>query len=398
MTVFLTHLQGKGNVYVAERKVLCSLCLCLVVFALVSMGGGSKHEVPKVNWVFEAPSSYTKEEFLSVGLSGDGNPIQSPIKVSEGMVFFSTYEGALYAVDEDDGSLIWSSDIFDETGRNIALYENLIFFGEGVVTDASREAGGKVVALNKHTGEEVWSFTADDLSGVWGITTRAGNVIFSTRYKIYALDAATGAAQWQFSPVDFRGGLSSKEGLVYFQDTSTDIYALDAESGEVVFSYESDVEADYTPRGDIALHEDNFIFTSGDQKEPVLYSYSVGGIKNWQAPLDGISFSSVVADECCVFLGTENGRESSFHSLDINSGELVWSHDNEGFVRHTPLIHGGKIYLSYAGNKVVSINKKNGQLARSLEIEGDVFTPIVPSSNGFLFGTFEGAVYSIKEP
>ncbi|WP_445009876.1 outer membrane protein assembly factor BamB family protein [Vreelandella stevensii] len=364
---------------------------------LLAWGLEDQNEAKNLNWSFEAPSSYTKEEFLSVGLSGNGNPIQSPIIVSDGMVFFSTYEGALYAIDEDDGSLTWSSDVFDETGRSIALYENLVFFGEGVVTDSARENGGKVVALNKHTGEEAWSFTADDFSGVWGITTHAGNVFIATRYKIYALDAVSGEELWQFSPVDFRGGLSSKDGLVYFQDASTDVYALDAGTGEIVFLHESEVEADYTPRGSIVLHEEDLIFISGTQESPFIHSYNIDGTKNWETLLNGISLSSLEANECCVFFGTENGQEGSFHSLALDSGEFIWSHDMEGFIRHTPLLFDDKIYLSYAGNKIIALHKDTGELAHSLEVEEDIFTPIIPSSNGLLFGTFEGSVYSIKE-
>ncbi|MCL7931203.1 PQQ-binding-like beta-propeller repeat protein [Halomonas llamarensis] len=382
------------------NKHTCAVLIATVFcWPLLASGVENQNEEPIINWVFEAPSSYTKEEFLSVGLSGDGNPIQSPIIVSDGMVFFSTYEGTLYAVDEHDGSLIWSSDVFDERGSNIALNESLIFFGEGLITESSRTYGGKVVALNKHTGEEVWSYSTDAFSGIWGITTHAGNVFFSTRNEVYAVDALSGEERWQLSPVDFFGGLSSKDGLVYFQERTTDVYALDAVSGEIIFSYKSDVEANYNPGGvAIALHEDNFIFTSGNREEPFIYSYSIDGTKNWEAPLHGISRSSVVVDDCCIFLGTEKGQESSFHSLDLNSGKSIWSHDNEGFVRHTPLIHGGRVYLSYAGNRVVAMHRADGRLAWSFEIEGDVFTPIVSSSNGLLFGTFEGAVYSIKEP
>ncbi|MBT2773367.1 PQQ-binding-like beta-propeller repeat protein [Halomonas sp. ISL-60] len=382
-----------------KKNTYTALMATFFCWPLLASGVENQRKEPSINWVFEAPSTYTKDEFLSVGLSGDGNPIQSPMIVSDGMVFFSTYEGTLYAVDEHDGSLKWSSDIFDETGRNIALYENLVFFGEGVVTDSSRPYGSKIAALNKHTGEEVWSFTADDFSGIWGITTHASNVIFSTGNEIYAFDALSGEERWQFSPVDFWGGLSSKDGLVYFQERNTDVYALDAESGEVVFSHKSDIEADYNPRGAaIALHEDNLIFTSGSREEPFLYSYHIDGTKNWETPLDGISLSSVVVDECCIFLGTENGYETSFHALDVNSGKSIWSRDNDGFVRLTPLIHGGRVYFSHVGDGVVAIHKGDGQLAWSFDIEGAVFTPIVSSSNGLLFGTFEGAVYSIKEP
>ena len=384
----------------AFNKNVCNFLITIASSSpLLAWGVDDQHAAPIINWVFEAPSSYTKEEFLSVGLSGDGNPIQSPIIASDGIVFFSTYEGSLYAINEQDGSLIWSSDVFEESGRNIALYEDLVFFGEGVVTNSSRSHGSQVVALNKHTGEEIWSFTADDFYGIWGITTHAENVIFSTGNEIYALDAFSGEERWKFSPVDFWGGLSSKDGLVYFQERSTDVHALDAASGEVVFSYKSDVEADYNPGGtSIALHEGNLIFASSNEQHPFIYSYNIDGTKNWEASLNGISLSSITVDECCAFLGTENGRESSFHSLNLNSGKSIWSHDNEGFIRHTPLIYGERVYISYAGNRIMAMQRTDGQLAWSVEIEDDIFTPIFSSSTGLLFGTFEGSVYSIQEP
>lgn len=76
-----------------KKNTYTALMATFFCWPLLASGVEKQREEPSINWVFEAPSTYTKDEFLSVGLSGDGNPIQSPIKASEGMVFFPHMKG-----------------------------------------------------------------------------------------------------------------------------------------------------------------------------------------------------------------------------------------------------------------------------------------------------------------
>lgn len=132
---------------------------------------------------------------------------QSPPIVNNGIMFITSPENRVFALNAQTGDLLWQyqrdlpEDLFQlhPTNRGVALFGDNVYFG---TVDAC------LVALNAKTGEVVWEREVEDyLSGYYMTLApliAKGKVIvgvsggeFGIRGFIQAFDAETGASVWK---------------------------------------------------------------------------------------------------------------------------------------------------------------------------------------------------------
>ena len=144
-----------------------------------------------------------------------------------GTVFVPTYDGKLYAIDAEDGRLVWQEP-FETDGPligGVAVSEDTVYFGSD---------DGNVYAVDVDTGIERWSFKTDD--SIWSTPRLAGRAVYVTSQdgRLYALDTS-GNELWSFktdagivaSPV-----VDEAAGLVYVGGIDAKLRAIDLETHE----------------------------------------------------------------------------------------------------------------------------------------------------------------------
>ena len=145
----------------------------------------------------------------------DGGTNQPAPVVHEGTLYLANTGGILQALDAKTGDLIWEHHVgADISPRGIALYRNMVIF-ESAGEWAVRPQAARLIALDAHTGETVWSA---ELPGVYatnsgplvvnGMLIQGGGtctVYENTKCSISAYDAATGAQRWLFHTVAIDG-------------------------------------------------------------------------------------------------------------------------------------------------------------------------------------------------
>jgi outer membrane protein assembly factor BamB len=158
--------------------------------------------------------------------------------VWNGVVYFGSGDGNVYALDEASGTLKWKFQTGDVVHASPAIADGALFIGSW---------DSYFYALDAATGNEKWRFkTGEDpnIHNQVGIQSSAavndGVVYFGCRdSNLYALDAASGQKKWAFNNQGswVIGSPAVKDGKVYFatSDTST-LYAVDANSGSAVMS------------------------------------------------------------------------------------------------------------------------------------------------------------------
>jgi len=134
--------------------------------------------------------------------------------VKDGVMFITAPWSVVHALDAKTGDLLWTYDpqverawannaCCDVVNRGVALYENSIFFGT---------IDGRLISLDKDTGNENWSILTIDKSWPYTITGAPrivkGNVIigngggeFGVRGYVTAYDADSGDELWRFYTV-----------------------------------------------------------------------------------------------------------------------------------------------------------------------------------------------------
>ncbi|HET7041733.1 MAG TPA: PQQ-binding-like beta-propeller repeat protein [Gemmatimonadales bacterium] len=297
-----------------------------------------------------------------------GRVISSPLVVGDAVYVGST-DGDLYALARSDGTLRWK---FETEGpvNSSPAYVN------GIVIVASVD--GKVFGVDATTGARRWSFatqgerrfTAPGIHGAIPRTERmpdpfdvflssptvVDGVVYlgSGDQHVYALDAVTGALKWSFATGDvIHASPAVVDGVVYIGSWDRNLYALDAATGREKWRY-----------------------TTGN--DTVIYNQV------------GIASSAAVAGGM-VFVGARDGH---FHAVDAATGAVKWTIDNHGgWTIASPAVRNGVVYFPTSdGKRLKGIDAVTGAVRfdvpnkaisfSSPAIAGDVI--YYGSSDGFL--------------
>jgi alcohol dehydrogenase (cytochrome c) len=140
-------------------------------------------------------------------LTGEGRVHESAPIVNNGVMFVSTPNNQVIAMDVKAGNILWryrrprapGTNVPHDTSRGVGLYGDKVFFAAGEAV---------VVALNAKTGKEVWTATVADNSSGYYISmaplVAAGKVLvgtsggeFGVRGFVAALDPDTGKELWR---------------------------------------------------------------------------------------------------------------------------------------------------------------------------------------------------------
>jgi outer membrane protein assembly factor BamB len=193
----------------------------------------------------------TRETLWSFPAEGVLAGIYSTPVIGDGALFFGSYEiattsflifqnqdiqGRAYALDAAEGKEDWHFP--RDSSRDPEPFLGSPALGDGLVYFTSSD--GSVYALETETGNLKWSFEAG--KEIWGGPSWADGTLYvgSADKSLYALDAATGDQRWQFTA---GGAIYStpyiSADLVYFGALDNKVYAVDRESGAEVWTYQT---------------------------------------------------------------------------------------------------------------------------------------------------------------
>ncbi len=150
-----------------------------------------------------------------------------------------------------------------------------------------------------------WAFGFPDATSAWSQPTVAAGRVFvgSQNGAVYSLDARSGCIYWTFSArTGVRSALvfgplpGSNGYAVYFGDTGSNIYALDAATGRELWSRQLDAHPHARITGSPTLYQDR------------LY-VPVSSLEETAASQQGY--------ECCTFRG-------SLNAIDAKTGAVIW--------------------------------------------------------------------------
>jgi outer membrane protein assembly factor BamB len=119
-----------------------------------------------------------------------GGPILNSAAADNGMVYFASLDGAVYAIDSDTGTQVWKNQLMQFLGFSSApiLAENKIFIGG---------QDGRFYALDTNNGNTLWSY--DTGSPILMTAAYNQNKVYfgAQNMYVYALDTASGSLVWK---------------------------------------------------------------------------------------------------------------------------------------------------------------------------------------------------------
>lgn len=254
-----------------------------------------------------------------------------------------------------------------------AINQTPLIVGDTVIVCPS---GLPLLALHLETGKERWRFTP--AQGVWerAYTSDGKRVFVGLKDKSLAtLDASNGKLLWEVDlginaqvPPLVSGGIVYAPTAFVGPELKPDVhgraklFALDAETGEELWTFESDNYILQTP----ALN-DNSLFVGGNFYDPIpidegghtrIYALDIAtGSPRWTYESeDGFPKRLYATGQALVFVGYQD----FMNGVDTETGELRWRYDTGNW---TPsfLGAGDVVYFSSANTLVFALDANTGE-------------------------------------
>lgn len=275
--------------------------------------------------------------------SGEGDFFPRGLAAGNGKLFISANAGDnlknlppgyVYALNENTGKFLWKYQTQKGVSHSLPLFaDNWVFIGDD---------SGSIYALDADNGNLIWKKYLEDAEVIHSSPAYSNGRIFvgtegsaksnAMPSYLYALDAKTGKELWRFK-VDYIPGKLNLihstpavlDGVVYIGSENGYFYALNAEDGRLIWKNKiasgteeligtSAAAALGYGRVFIGTYEGKFLAL--DQKDgKVIWEYSFG-----KANADS---SPVLADNK-VYFGAGEGGNGYFYSFSAGNGNVIW--------------------------------------------------------------------------
>ncbi len=351
-------------------------------------------------WIF------TDEKPMAVDFSSSPAIVGNRLYIgsSHGSIF--SLGGATYCLDTETQKILWRHTSPTPIFSSPAVAGGRVYIGEGYHHDSDCH----LRCLDAHTGEQIWSFQTTShvestpfisqgklyftagADGVYCIDALEGQeiwhypavhadmspvvhkdkVYFGTGYgdyRIYAVDAQTGAEAWSKQmPYPVWGSPSAEGNIVYFglgrgnfSDSAPipagKVVALDTETGGTVWEHEA---------GDAVLTaisiQNGYIFFGS--RDGYVYSLqSTDGQLNWKTDLVGPVVSSPAVTMDTVYAATKDGN---IYALATSDGKVQWEFDTRIINRNiemysSPAIANGLLYIGSSDRYIFCFGADEGR-------------------------------------
>jgi outer membrane protein assembly factor BamB len=262
------------------------------------------------------------------------------------MVYFVSYDGNFYALNAETGALKWKfatggerrfeakglhgmqpknqtiADPFDIYLSSPVVAEGMVYFGSG---------DGYLYALDAAAGDLRWKFKTGDV--LHASPAYVNGVVFVGSWDsyFYAVDAKTGAEKWRFhggedplihNQVGFQSSPAVIDGTVYTGCRDAQVYALDAATGKEKWRFDNALSWVITSP---AVTKGKVFFATSDSS---LYHVADAATGKSLVRQQGKAymFSSPAIAGNVAFIGVMNG---TLEARDANTGELLWDYQTD---------------------------------------------------------------------
>jgi outer membrane protein assembly factor BamB len=287
----------------------------------------------------------------------------------------------------------WSTSVSGGGLASASVANGLVY----VVRNSGTEPGGKLYALDRNTGQELWNFPPDALNGDFADTTPAvvnGIVYFGVNRGgpvVYAVNAATGVRIWSHSgPISqIISSPTVIDGRVHVAFTDGTVRALNAATGQVIWSIIHPGGAYSSPAVDggrlyIAIHNQGLLALDANT-----------GSELWLAPMPGPQWSSPAVDNGRVFVGSRDDHK--LYAFDAVTGQTLWTATTSDWVHSSPAVANGVVYIGNEAGDLYAFNAATGGLVwrKGVSHAGIFNGPTV--ANGVVYVAAEdGKLYAVN--
>jgi outer membrane protein assembly factor BamB len=245
--------------------------------------------------------------------------------------------------------------------------------------------GPQVLAIDVAARELLWSFpdesrpglffyappSVDDASVVLGDFGVSGG-FFSpgTTVTVYSLrQGASGApptVAWSRDDLAsdrIVAGALQAEGMVFVGTSDNQLLALDAEIGDLIWSYETEHSVWAEP-----VYADGVLYVVS--LDNYVYALDAGsGDLLWRAEMGGSIASRPVLADGRLYVSS---FDRAVHVLDVSSGEQLWQADADTWVWGAPALSEDAVFFGDLDGHIFAVERDNGSPRWEAQVQGAI--------------------------
>lgn len=300
----------------------------------------------------------------------------------------------MYALDKDNGKIKWSYDV-KKDGQPTSFHGNSLIADELIIIGTDSTVG-HVFAFEQATGKVRWKY--ETKLGVPTDIVRSGSNLYAITMsdELLCLDLKTGKLKWKFPSGVLNSMLLVRapkiiDNKVFFGTQTGYVYALDAESGKVIWKrlLGSQISSSFAVSGeDLYVGTfDGHIYRLNWKTGSLVNKFNFGGY---------VEGNLIVADNSLLVLNSATGRPiSKLSSIDLQLKRIKWEHKGR-WATPRPLISDGLIYLGKVNGEVNAFRLSDGTAVWSHKFKG-VVRSVNISKDVLYVGVQNGTVYAYRK-
>lgn len=265
--------------------------------------GESRAERPDLLWTFiQAGGQYV----------GSG-------AVADGKFIIGNGDGNVYALNLDDGALVWTFRTKDRVWATPVVIEDTVYIAS---------LDHHLYAVDSATGTERWQIQTSGAIAATPVFINGALWVGDFTGNLYEVDLDTQQIAWTYTANDWLWATPVADGaLLYFTDVGGYVYALDTTTRALRWSAPAKIDDVIHSRP--ALNADGSLLLVAGYKKGVIHALDTetGSEMNWGTIVrtPGRLPGDLVADNMYLYampiLVTER-----INALELNTGKVVWSY------------------------------------------------------------------------
>lgn len=318
-------------------------------------------------------------------------PIRSTALLTADFIYFISGDGKLYCLNKS-GKMIWAFsegaekkyDFADYHQSSPIIQNNTLFFGMG---------DGYVYAVNANDGKLIWKTATK--SGIHTTPMADTDKLYVGSFDgyVYALKIADGSIVWSFKTVGHRyfpkgevqGNPTLSNNCVIIGARDYNVYAIDKEKGYCHWN------KTFT-KGWVLSNtcKDSLLLMAGADERILACVDNRNGKEIWKRNMEFLMFGKPIFTQSMLYIGTTMGK---LHGINAKTGAEMWTFTTAGYQQNKHKYF--KEDDTYRAD-IYSIIKSNEQFL-DVEVElGGIFSTPAIFQEFILFTSTEGTLYCLK--
>ncbi|HTS74380.1 MAG TPA: PQQ-binding-like beta-propeller repeat protein [Gaiellaceae bacterium] len=286
--------------------------------------------------------------------------LEFPPAIAYHYAYLPIERGIIRALEAWDGRVVWSRRFNACIAASPAVAKGVVY--ESLLNPCDQphdNKKGAVVALNAQTGKTVWRA---EIGATESSPLVVNGVVYvgSRNNRVYALDAKTGRVRWTYTTGgEVKGAGAYIAGTVYFGSYDGHVYALNARNGKLRWraSAESRLGGRGTFYANPAIAYGRVYIGATDG---VVYSFgATSGRLLWARRTGGYVYSSAALWRRTVYVGS---YDHHLYAIDAATGDVRWAFHANGAISGSPTVLNGVVYFSTLKARTYGLDALSGKV------------------------------------